>query len=752
MSSSSPEGRNMWIGRVASRLSVYPGSPPPSPTWPTVGDVQKALHPLQAEADRLGKQVEQFAETLDRLSSKNQAKPQADCTQEIILVDRYRKTASNTVAYINKILAPEDLERSTNVSGAKARSSTAGPEPTKEISRDGALPISVRDLENWQQEEQTWHLLGLMLQIQYPSSSSATRGTSFEKHLVRPSQNIEVHRYSSEQERYSQFLARDNQAWKQHVVVDWLKTCAVDSGQDIETVIRDLETDADRGSGLWAHSWLYTKEAIKAQKRLRSWPQALAPDSPGIDASLRNSNKTSSLVTQLDPDAVTRQGQGLEIQDNNFERATWLACWEMVRRGKDWNFIRTWCQERVENWRAISMRGEVRYHDHKSSPAHHPDPSADSPSRALWRQSCAVAARSGVMHEHEAAVYGFLSGYLPPVLKVCHSWNDYLFAHYSCSLISSFDKHMAAQASHQGQSSLQEWGEPFNAGSREGVRAQIGSQLIDRMRGLSHLAGEANDPFKLLQGSLIGGTFQNFVRKHGFHLARAYKTDSAKIKHPGHVKEAEPPEGKPLLIKPDDFQLLRIITHISLIYQDLGLSDDQRGYLHGSGIFIEAYTNYLSKAGKQQLLPLYASRLSSQKAIGCLARHLPLITDHGERQTMMRLMKQYGIDVPGVLTKQLRTIIEDGELNGTGGEDSPLYPALSMLNTRAHRKQGELPSVKESFMGSTMSGDQEDLINGFEWYLLLDGYWEQTLATGAVIYKAFLSTARSLGLLLQILR
>ena len=31
----------------------------------TVGDVRRALNPLQAQADRVGRQVEQFAETLD---------------------------------------------------------------------------------------------------------------------------------------------------------------------------------------------------------------------------------------------------------------------------------------------------------------------------------------------------------------------------------------------------------------------------------------------------------------------------------------------------------------------------------------------------------------------------------------------------------------------------------------------------------------------------------------------------------------
>ncbi|KAL8680255.1 MAG: hypothetical protein Q9186_003551 [Xanthomendoza sp. 1 TL-2023] len=718
-----------------SNVDIEGKSPPlspASPAWPTIGDVHRALRPLQAEADRVGKQVEEFAETLDRLSNDKRETPRSDCSHALRLVDGYRNIAKSTVAYLEEIHAPERQKRSSVRLGNKSRSS----------SRNSTHSTTTDDLEKWQQEEQTWHLLALMLQVQYPSSD--TQGASSGERLVRPSQDIEINQYSSESAVWSHFLAHDDQAWERHTVVDWLKTCAEESGQDIENLIQDLEVNADRGSGLWAHSWLYTKEAIKGQKRLRSWPQALAPDSPGIDTSLRNSNQSQGLITQLDPDAVSRQDRSLELQDENFERATWLACWEMVRRGESWNSIRAWCQERVENWRAITIRGDPRHHAVKPGKApRDPGAAAGWQSRALWRRVCAIAAQTDGMDNYEAAVYGLASGYLPSVKKVCRSWNDYLFAHYNCYQLRSFDDYIARNFSGRCPRGLQDKSGPFNVNLTGGSRVKSGNQLVILMRTLKSVGEEAKGSFKLLQGSLIGKTFDEFVKSNGGILSHALRSLSRSRKPSKFLRylEKAKAEGKiPALIKSDDYHIIRIVTHIALIYRELGLSTSKNGHNSGVEDFIDAYINFLSMAGKQQLLPLYASSLSPERAISCMAREIRLILEHSERRTMMRLMKEYGIDLPRVLNMQLQMTMKNSEDNE---EKDPGFPTLSILDSK---KQGELRTIRDGFMGAAITDDQHDLINGFEWYLLLDGHWEQTLAIGAVLYTYFLKLAGSKGL------
>lgn len=704
-----------------------------SPTFPTISDLHRALHPLQATADRVGKQVEQFAENLDRFSVTNQRKLHRDCDHVLPLVDAYRKIAKETVRQLESMHAPERQQQLSKKMKRRFRESSAKSTPgftPADCDQHQTLVTSVEDLRRWEQEEQTWDLLNLMLQIQYPKGATGSPNAGGDWSIVRPSKDINVHRYSSEKTVWDSFLASDDQAWERHIVIEWLRKCADKSGQDIQQVVEALESGADRGSGLWAHSWLYSKEAIKGQKRLRSWPRALEPHDPGLDTSLMNSERTRSLITQLDPDAITRQGRSLEKQDNYFERATWLACWEMLRRGKDWDYVREWCQERVEGWRATAMRGDPRStHFHTSS-------TADWQSRALWRKACALAARDGGIDEYENAVYGVLSGYLPSVQKVSRSWDDYLFAHYNSYLLHSFDHYVKSNFSNRIPTALTDKHGSFNFSVFGGQRAQSGNQIVERMKHLERTAEEAREPIKMLQGSLIAKEFDEFVFKHGMRLVQAANAEGySKILPLGNGNVSDGSITAPIGM--EDHDLLRLLTHIIFIFQDLGyqFGHGERGVAMES--IVVAYVDYLSKAGKQQLLPLYASRLSSKRAVTCLARQLPLIQDSGERQTVMRLMKQYGIDVPGVLNMQLQLIIRDSP---PSGGSSSTWPSLHILEQTSKDRSSVRP-IQTDFIGDNISDDQQDLIHGFEWYLLLDSHWQQTMAVGVVLYKYFLRTS-----------
>ena len=710
---------------------------PASPPLLTVGDVQRALHPLQANADRVGKQVEQFAESLDRLGIKKPRKPQKDCRQVLPLVQAYKGIAHDAVVQLKRIHAPERYRKASRKSERRLHSSSGKSTPTQiraDEEDDIGSRTTIKDLEYWEQEEQTWDLLELMLQIEFPVSEAASPNPKKEKQFVRPKEGIEIHRYSTEGDIWTHFLAHDDLAWERHTVVEWLRKCAEGSRQDVNHVVQDLETEADRGSGLWAHSWLYSKEAIKGQKRLRSWPQVLEPDAPGLDTSLMKSDDTKSLVTQLDPDAVTRQGRNLEKHDHYFERATWLACWELVRRGKDWDSIREWCQERVEGWRAAAMRGDPRYSSSAEDSLNNSTSTATGwHSRALWRRACALAAKSGGMDQYENAVYGVLSGHLPSVLKVCHSWDDYLFAHYNSYLLRSFDRYVRVNFADRFPSTLLEKKSALNLSMSRGQRTQSGNQIIEKMKRLKEVRAEAKLPMKMLQGSLVAKNFDEFIFKHGVILSRlANSSEKSRILPLMNGKLLEGTiTGH---IGTENHDLLRVITHMLFIFQDLGLDIGDGDRKFATENFVVAYVDYLSKAGKQQLLPLYASRLSPQRATTCLGRQLPKVTDHGERQMMIRLMRQFGIDVPGVFNQQLQMIIKDTPPDVS---HSKTYPTLHILEQSGDATT-RVRAIENHFLMQPITADQEDLINGFEWYLLLDGHWQQTMTIGTILYKHLL--------------
>lgn len=689
-----------------------------SSNFPTINDVHRALHPLQATAERVGRQVERFAETLDRLSRRNDQPPH-DCRQVLPTINAYLEIARDTVHHLQTLHAPERRQRL--VREKRRQSCNSKSHSPADTSKDQDAMTTIEDLERWQQEQQTWDLLGLTLQGEKPIPSRERVVTTQGDQGLRPTGHKEVHQYSPEKDVWDNYLASDDEAWERYAIVEWLKRCADHSGQDIEHVVEHLESDADRGSGLWAHSWLYTKEAIKGQKRLRSWPRALEPDDPGLDSSLTNSERTKTLVTQLDPDAITRQDRILEKQDYYHERAIWLACWEMLRRGKDWEFIHEWCHERVETWRATTFRGDLRI----SRDAHWQ-------SQCLWRKACALAAKDGGTDEYEKAVYGVLSGHLASVEQVSHSWNDFLFAHYNAALLHGYDQFIKLNFAQRLPRSLGNQRGTFCYSVHAEQHPHTGKQLVERMLELEFSKQEALESIKMLQGSLIAHNFDEFVVKQGIRLTQSAKTQSqSKILRP--LNNGLTAEVATTHITMQDHDLLRILTHIIFIYQDLGHDFGDNDRLFAVESIVVAYIDYLSKAGKQQLLPLYASRLSTQRSMTCLARQLPSIQHRDERQTMMRLMHRAGINVPGVLGMQLQMIVED----------TPPKEATSLSDYRLdilEKASGEgstIRQIKSQFLGRHILNDQEDLVRAFEWFQLLEGHWQQTMTVGTVVYKHF---------------
>ncbi|KAL9130608.1 MAG: hypothetical protein Q9217_001268 [Psora testacea] len=716
----------------------YSGTASPM-TYPTVSHVHKAIHPLQATADRVGKQVEEFAENLDRYTqakSQEQQKVSKDCRCVLSLVEAYQKTARETIQHLQTMHAPERQKQFANLTKQKLRSRSS-----RSHSRRDSTPGSdgedhnlttVADLQRWELEEQTWDLLGRMLQVEYPVPEPERSRINSKEGITRPDKAHSLHAYSPEKEVWDSFLATNDQAWERHTVIEWLKRSADHSGEDIEHIVQQLESEADRGSGLQAHSWLYTREAIKGQKRLRSWPRAFEPDDPGLDTSLMNAEKTKALVTQLDPDVITRQCRILEKQDVYFERAIWLACWEMVRRGKSWKYIRDWCDDRAEQWRAVAVQGDMRIAHLETSEA------MTLQSRFLWRKTCALAAKDGSIDEYEKAVYGVLSGYFPSVQQISRSWDDHLFAHYNTFLLHSYESYVKHNFANRIPFALASKDSAFNISSSAGQRALSGNQVVEKLKQTDGIKQEAREPFKMLQGSLIAKNFDEFTFKQGVKLTQYANAH-------GRSKILPRMDGKPVEgsitapITMQDYDMLRLITHIILIYQDLGFQFGKGDRLFATESIIVAYVDYLSKAGKQQLLPLYASRLSHGRSIVCLGRQLPLIQEHNERVTIMNLMKQYSIDVPGVLLMQMQMIILDTPPNS---EHSTKYPELKILEPVGKTDVQARP-IRGGFIGDKVTDDQMDLIRAFEWYMVLEGYWQQTMAIGVVIYKHFL---RSQGL------
>ena len=318
-------------------------------------------------------------------------------------------------------------------------------------------PKDVAELQQLEWEVQTWDLVRRLLPLRFREGRK--------KNVLFVDRSTPMPKANS----LDELLEIDPILKERRAIMQWLQTNAA-SGPDIDELSRELQQNADRGD-IIAHGWLHTRSKIKLRKTMTAWPHLLERQSPNMAAS-HVSSTGAPLVTHLDPDAVTRQGRKLEPQDDYFERAIWLGCFEHLRRGSTMATIRDWCQERTEMWRAVAMSGLLLPADGRESLADMP-----AASLALWRRICMSLARNGGADDYERAVYGLLSGDVASVEKVAKKWDDYMFASYNALVRSRIDTFLLGQCPPEAAADLAQPFPSFDAvpfhGDLDGIERRL---------------------------------------------------------------------------------------------------------------------------------------------------------------------------------------------------------------------------------------------------------------------------------------
>ncbi|TAQ83577.1 hypothetical protein B7494_g8097 [Chlorociboria aeruginascens] len=652
-------------------------------------DHEDILHPLREAANRVGREVERFAE------------------QHASARGRGRK---------------DDLRWRNKMEGFKITHDEDEMDLEDSDEQEGAdLPTTVEDLERWEQEAQTWDLLRRLVKLRYPPP-----GEDKSKLLSR---HPPLNQYSTERDIWETFLESDGLALERKTVLQWLNDTAEESGEEIDVLVKDLQQNAERGDMI-AHGWLHTKTAIKKQKRLHTWPQILDPSSPEVQRVHLNSSNTEPLVTQLDPDSTTRQGRKLEAQDEYFERAIWLGCYEMLRRGRNPAEFRDWCVDRTEVWRAVSMSGlpDERFGDDENK-------AGNPASSALWRRMCFALARRGGGDDYERAVYGILSGDISTVEPVCRSWGDYVFVHYNALLRTQFDNFLQKiYLEHALVATISNFG-VFDAVQFHGDPKSAGQRLVEGLKTNSKIAKEASQPMKMLQGVLIADQFDNFIYQQGLALSKFANAEGVSNLIPATRQQPENEEINKYITL-DDHDSLRVLTHVLLVFVSLGL--DLGGVPRQSVVenVIVSYISFLRLAGKEELIPLYCSQLSGARRYATLSRNLIDVTDHGQRVTQIKLMRELGLDVQEFVKFQSRYLLADYP------DNSKEYPAIGNFKLLEDGPGSEETGrkIRKDFFGDDPDRvDRIDmlLIRSLEWYLLVDGLWSETFIIGTMLYMRF---------------
>ncbi|KAJ4272345.1 Nucleoporin nup84 [Fusarium torreyae] len=586
-------------------------------------------------------------------------------------------------------------------------------------------PASAELIKRLEKEAQTWDLLRRLLPLNYSDSDVDQASFGSNQSPKAPGGDL-----------LQDFLLSDSSARERQAVIQWLQNNA-SSGPDIDELARELQQNADRGD-IIAHGWLHTRSSIKLRKSVTAWPHLLDRQSPVIATSFHNSDG-APLVTQLDPDAATRQGRKLEPQDEYFERAIWLGCFEHLRRGSSLETIREWCQERTEMWRAISTSAVLLSADDNQQL------SVTNPaSLALWRRMCFSLARSGGCDDYERAVYGVLSGDIASVEKIALTWDDFLFANYNALLRTQLDNYILGKCGNDVASNLTQSFSSFDAVQFHGDPETVDKRLIKALESNPQIRAEANEPNKALQASLISKEIGQYLYEQGLVVSSNAGQNESKL-YRWEPKDIE--LNKERFFQSTQHHGLRIVAHIYLLINLLDKSDFKDDSLAPMSAPVEwrraqenllaGYANYLRLAQLQELIPLYCSILEAPRSYEVLSFNLIPETDNKQRLMQLRLIKKAGIDVLKFVKTQAWLMYDD---LGPPRVGFPAKGSFSIIEHGPPTSRRGRP-VRADFFGDDekfIDPAHENLIRSLEWLLLVQETWPSVFSMGTKVYKYFL--------------
>lgn len=668
------------------------------------GAAQTAANSLRDIADRVGKEVEMFAETLDRFfDNLPAAQDQYDAAHDLVL--EFKGIAEEAVEELKKGHEREVREQLraewSEQAHLSAFESTIGrPKPRTAVGGAAAARRmeQVEELRLCQEEADTWELFRVVLEMHY-NPNAASQEQEKEEKLARLGN---VHRYTSESELYDRFLIEDDLARERHMVKTWLEQTAENQKSDVQGIVDELEERAGTGKGTWTRGWMHTREKIKAEKRMRTWPQ---PDSSPLPQ-IRRTDNSEMLVTSLDPDAPTRQERALEKQDAYVERALWIACYEMLRRGKSWSEICDWCEERREGWRAVAMGKAMA--------------TSDTASNMAWRKMCYLASCSETAGDYEAAVYGLLGGNVQAVKKISRSVDDHLYAHYNAVLIQQFDQYLLKNYPQRVPQALNKQSYARDSVADANAAQLEIMELINGLRKTNTTKHESNTPLKMLQSYLLANEAESLIHTVGSAISHVPNITG----NPGDMTNRMKalvlhgsgfPEDKIVT----DSRSLRITTHICLVLQVLRTAELQADEQEIEDNVVDAYIQELRTAGKRDPTPLYASRLQKDRYMVALSRVFQDVSSPRERETMLSLVQGFGLNPKDILW-ELTNCLQD-DLFG----DSRRAKGVRILeSTDDHLYPGQ--QIKVDALPSFVRPEEEAFVSSYQWFQQLKGHWRET--------------------------
>uniref|UniRef100_A0A8D3DWP0 Nuclear pore complex protein n=1 Tax=Scophthalmus maximus TaxID=52904 RepID=A0A8D3DWP0_SCOMX len=315
----------------------------------------------------------------------------------------------------------------------------------------------------------------------------------------------------SEKVVVEQLFQRDAVIRQSQLVVDWLECIAKDQIGDFSDNIEYYAKNV---------CWENTLHALKMRRK-------------------SGAAFTVPLVTELDPDAPLRQQRPLADLDREDDARLLKNLFTLIRAGMTEEAQRL-CKRCGQAWRAATLEGWKLYHDpNMTSGRVELQPVEGNPQRGIWKACCWRMAEEEQLNRFERAIYASLSGNLRPLLAVCESWEDSVWAYFRVMVDSLVEKDLTSSGmAHQEVETL----------PREYLEANwTMEKVFDELQASEskRVLEETREHYHVIQKFVILGDLDGLLEEFSDWLKAS---------------------------KPLPSHLLRFMTHLVLFFRSLGLA------------------------------------------------------------------------------------------------------------------------------------------------------------------------------------
>uniref|UniRef100_A0A674MQK1 Nuclear pore complex protein n=1 Tax=Takifugu rubripes TaxID=31033 RepID=A0A674MQK1_TAKRU len=423
-----------------------------------------------------------------------------------------------------------------------------------------------------QQESNTWRLITSLYRdrVQVAMEDDMMMDMVVTAHI---NQN-----YSSEKVVVEQLFQRDATIRQSQLVVDWLESISKDQIGDFSDNIEYYAKNV---------CWENTLHALKLRRK------------SGTAFSI-------PLVTELDPDAPIRQQRPLADLDREDDARLLKNLFNLIRAGMTDEAQRL-CKRCGQAWRAATLEGWKLYHD--------PNLTSElqavegNPHRAIWKICCWRMAEE--LNRYERAIYASLSGNLKPILAVCETWEDCVWAHFRVMVDSLVEKEL------------------MSSGMADKV-----VETLPREYQEAKVLEETKEHYHVIQKFVILGDLDGLLEEFSDWLTAP---------------------------KPLPSHLLRFMCHLLLVFRSLGLALKNQVCVD----VLKAYVSLLIRDQQTNLVASYVSQLPSDVAVSQYATFLETVTQPELRPICLRLATDAGLDVAAITKLVVETVRESDETDFT---------------------------------------------------------------------------------------